>query len=205
MPHNTMQIASENDNERRGQMGQRAADPRLSGSRLLGSRVSGPLASRASFAVLLLSSISLAFGCEQLLGPNQAQCDQSVATFRQAISFGQFESASKWRDYSGKVCGDTPVVAAINRELLEAKKKAELEAIAAEKREREVAQTRINAAQKIWRKFDSGKAKERTAEALAATLKSAKRQSNGLSEEMVKQLNVYNAQQMKLRKAQLKP
>lgn len=166
--------------------------------------VNPPSAFRLILTCSAVGSLLLGLGCDQLFGPNQAQCDQSVATVRQAISFGQFESASQWRDYSWKVCGDTPIVAAIDRELVEAKQNAEKEKELAHDRARKLAQARINGAQKVWRAFDALKAKERTADRLAATLKSAERQAKGLTEELAKQLSQYNVKQMNSRKSKLK-
>jgi hypothetical protein len=149
--------------------------------------------------VLLLALVSA--GC-QLLGQDPARCDQSAATVRQAISFKDFESARKWRDYTWKVCDERAVVATLDKEILEGET-----ALAAENQAKahagQLAQQRINAAQAAWYAFDGSKPEAHTREALDATRQSAARLEAGLPPEFAQKIAAYNAAQYEKRLAAL--
>lgn len=151
-----------------------------------------------------VAAVATSSGCDGLLGRNQAQCDQSVATVRQAISFRQLESAEQWREYTWKICRDEELLATIDKELIAAREAVALEKLQAAKREREVAQARINAAQALWMAFDARKESERTTAQLTATRSSAIRQGKGLGPDLAKQLDSYNSAQFAKRQALLK-
>lgn len=140
-------------------------------------------------------------GC-QLLGQDPARCDQSAATVRQAISFKDFESARKWRDYTWKVCDERAIVATLDKEILDGETALDAEAKAA-KQAQELAQKRINAAQQAWYAFDGGKPAERTRETLDATRKSAKRLEEGLPAAYAAKIAAYNTAQYEKRLAAL--
>src|SRR5688572_5579710 len=140
-------------------------------------------------------------GC-QLLGQDPARCEQSAATVRQAISFKDFESARKWRDYTWKVCDERAVVATLDKEILEGETALDAETKAA-KQAQELAQKRINAAQQAWYAYDAGKSSEHTQEALDATRKSAKRLEEGLPPAYAEKIASYNAAQYEKRLAAL--
>lgn len=158
----------------------------------------GP-ASRWDRFVLLLALVSA--GC-QLLGQDPARCDQSAATVRQAISFKDFESARKWRDYTWKVCDERAVVATLDKEILEGET-----ALAAENqanaRAAQLAQQRINAAQAAWLAFDGSKPEAHTRDSLDATRQSAARLEQGLPGEFAQKIAAYNAAQYEKRLAAL--
>src|SRR5688572_26957320 len=140
-------------------------------------------------------------GC-QLLGQDPARCEQSAATVRQAVSFKDFESARKWRDYTWKVCDERAVVATLDKEILDgeaaldAETKAKAQAL-------QLAKQRINAAQAAWYAFDRTSAEEHTQEALDATRKSAKRLEEGLPPQLAEKIAAYNAAQYEKRLAAL--
>jgi hypothetical protein len=140
-------------------------------------------------------------GC-QLLGQDPARCEQSAATVRQAISFKDFESARKWRDYTWKVCDERAVVATLDKEILdgEAALAAENQAQA---RAAQLAQQRINAAQAAWLAFDGSKPDAHTRESLDATRQSAARLEEGLPAEFAQKIAAYNAVQYEKRLAAL--
>jgi len=143
----------------------------------------------------------LSVGC-QLLGQDPAQCEQSAATVRQAISFKDFESARKWRDYTWKVCDERGVVATLDKEILDGESALEVEA-KANANALQLAKQRINAAQSAWYAFDRAKAQEHTQEALEATRKSAKRLEDGLPPAFAEKIAAYNAAQYEKRLAAL--
>ena len=68
---------------------------------------------------------------------------------------------------------------------------------------KELAQSRINAAQKTWLEFDVAKPADRTRESLDATRKSAKRLETGLSPTYARKLEAYNLAQYEKRLAAL--
>jgi hypothetical protein len=156
-------------------------------------------ASRWDRLVPLLALMSA--GC-QLLGQDPARCDQSAATVRQAISFKDFESARKWRDYTWKVCDERAVVATLDKEILDGET-----ALAAEKQAKQqaaqLAQQRINAAQAAWFAFDASKPEAHTREALDATRQSAARLEQGLPAEFAQKIAAYNSAQYEKRLAAL--
>lgn len=156
-------------------------------------------ASRWDRLVPLLALVSA--GC-QLLGQDPARCEQSAATVRQAISFKDFESARKWRDYTWKVCDERAVVATLDKEILEGET-----ALAAENqtkaRTAQLAQQRINAAQAAWLAFDGTKPEAHTRESLDATRQSAARLEEGLPAEFAQKIAAYNAAQYEKRLAAL--
>ena len=142
-------------------------------------------------AVTLLFALAPALGC-QLLGQDPARCDQSVATVRQAVGFGDFASARKWRDYTWKVCDERAVVATLDKEIVDGEAAVAAAAKAAEEKVKQVAQARINAAQALWLKFDAAPAAERTKAGLEQTHKSAKRLEKGLPPAFLTKLRSYN-------------
>jgi hypothetical protein len=149
----------------------------------------------------LAALVFVTAGC-QLLGKDPALCEQSAATVRQAISFKDFESARKWRDYTWKACDERAVVATLDKEILdgEAALDAETKAHAAAQ---QLAKQRINAAQAAWYAFDRSKPEEHTPEALDATRKSAKRLEEGLPPAFAEKIAAYNAAQYEKRLAAL--
>ena len=152
-------------------------------------------------AVLLLAGALP--GCEQILGQDPARCDQSAATVRQAIELGDFEAARHWRDYTWKVCDERAVVATLDKEILDGEAALEAKAKASAQQAKELAQSRINAAQKTWLEFDAAKPADRTRETLDATRKSAKRLETGLSPTYASKLEAYNLAQYEKRLAAL--
>jgi len=162
--------------------------------------------SQMGSALLLCGSCFFATaitGCDALSGRSQAQCDQSIATLKQALTFHDFEAARKWRDYSWKVCGKGPQVEVLDEQILAAEKAAKQAQEEKEKREQKVAQARINAAQKSWREYDMLPAKQQTEETLARAERNARRQSEGLRPEFQAQLKAYNDAESKKRVASL--
>ena len=153
-------------------------------------------------AAALLLAVAVP-GCQQILGRDPARCDQSAATVRQAISLGDFEAARHWRDYTWKVCDERAVVATLDKEILDGEAALEAKAKASAQQAKELAQSRINAAQKTWLEFDAAKPEDRTRETLDATRKSAKRLENGLSSTYAAQLETYNLAQYEKRLAAL--
>jgi hypothetical protein len=155
--------------------------------------------SRWDRVVPLLALVSA--GC-QLLGQDPARCEQSAATVRQAISFKDFESARKWRDYTWKVCDERAVVATLDKEILDGET-----ALAAENqtkaRAAQLAQQRINAAQAAWLAFDGSKPEAHTRESLDATRQSAARLEDGLPAEFAQKIAAYNSAQYEKRLAAL--
>ncbi|HKO93922.1 MAG TPA: hypothetical protein VJU61_22365 [Polyangiaceae bacterium] len=152
-------------------------------------------------AALLLAGVLP--GCQQILGQDPARCDQSTATVRQAVQLGDFEAARQWRDYTWKVCDERAVVATLDKEILDGEAALEAKAKASAQQAKELAQSRINAAQKTWLEFDAAKAEDRTRETLDATRKSAKRLENGLSAAYASKLEAYNLAQYEKRLAAL--
>lgn len=156
-------------------------------------------ASRWDLVVPLLVLVSA--GC-QLLGQDPARCEQSAATVRQAISFKDFESARKWRDYTWKVCDERAVVATLDKEILDGET-----ALAAEEQTKarvaQLAQQRINAAQAAWLAFDGSKPEAHTRDSLDATRQSAARLEDGLPAEFAQKIAAYNAAQYEKRLAAL--
>lgn len=172
-----------------------------------------PVASRDLFSSALFSSALSAVtpgalllfcgltGC-QLFGQDPARCDQSAATVRQAIAFKDFESARRWRDYTWKVCDERAVVATLDKEILDGETALDAEAKTATQAQ-QLAQQRINAAQKAWYAYDAGKSSEHTQEVLDATRKSAKRLEEGLPPAHAEQIAAYNTAQYEKRLAAL--
>jgi hypothetical protein len=142
-------------------------------------------------------------GCQQLFGQDQARCDQSATTVRQAIAFKDFDSARKWRDYTWKVCDERAVVATLDKEITDGEAAVAAEAEAAKKKAEKLAQDRINAAQKVWRKFDEETAANRNLETLAAVRKSAKRLERNLPPPYAQKLTSYNDAEYQKRLAAL--
>jgi hypothetical protein len=151
----------------------------------------------ACLAALLLMSA----GC-QLLGQDAARCEQSAATVRQAITFKDFESARKWRDYTWKVCDERAVVATLDKEILDGEAALDAET-KANAQAQQLAQQRINAAQSAWQAFDRAAAEEHTQDSLDATRKSAKRLEEGLPPAFAEKIAAYNAAQYEKRLAAL--
>lgn len=144
-------------------------------------------------AVIIMMALGACLtGCDQLFGQDPARCEQSVATVRQAITFKDFALARKWRDYTWKVCDEKAVIATLDKELVDAEAAAAAEAEATAKQAAQLAQDRINAAQKLWRQFDAEPAANRTQKTLAATRKSAKRLESGLLPTYAQKLSAYN-------------
>jgi hypothetical protein len=131
----------------------------------------------------------------QLLGHDQARCDQSAATVRQAISLGDFESARSWRDYTWKVCDERGIVAKLDKEIVDGETALAAAQTAAKQAARTLAQTRINAAQADWRQFDAKSSAERTRNALEETRQSTKALSQGLTPDYAQKLDAYNSEQ----------
>lgn len=141
----------------------------------------------------------LVLGACQLLGHDQARCDQSVATVRQAITLGDFASARSWRDYTWKVCDERGIIATLDKEIVDGET-AQVAAQAASKQAaRELAQSRINAAQSAWRQFDAERPAERTRDKLEATRQSAKALAQGLTPDYAQKLDAYNSAQYEQR------
>lgn len=130
-------------------------------------------------------------GC-QLLGKDQGRCDQSVSTVRQAISLKDFQSARSWRDYTWKVCDERGIVATLDKEITDGEAALAAEVKANAEKAQKQAQTHINRAQALWRKFDAAEAPARTREALDATRKSAKRLEGGLTPAYSAKVRAYN-------------
>jgi len=149
--------------------------------------------------VPLLALVSA--GC-QLLGQDPARCEQSAATVRQAISFKDFESARKWRDYTWKVCDERAVVATLDKEILDGETALTAED-QANARAAQLAQQRINAAQAAWLAFDGSKPEAHTRESLDATRQSAARLVDGLPAEFAQKIAAYNSAQYEKRLAAL--
>lgn len=148
---------------------------------------------RPERAVIIVMALGACLAsCDQLFGQDPARCEQSVATVRQAITFKDFALARKWRDYTWKVCDEKAVIATLDKELLDAETAAAAEVEAAKKKAAQLAQERINAAQKLWRQFDAETAANRNQATLAATRKSAKRLESGLQPTYAQKLAAYN-------------
>ncbi len=165
------------------------------------TRAAGTPRCRTPFAALAAPVLLLAAtaGCG-LLGPSEAQCAQSAATVRQAVGFQDFESARKWRDYVWEVCADSTLITALDAEIVAAEQAARQQAeLEVKKRQKKVAQARINAAQKHWLAFDGRDESGRTQQALDAARAAAERQSEGLPAEYAAQLASYNAEQYRRR------
>lgn len=142
-------------------------------------------------------------GCDQIMGQDSARCEQSVATVRQAITFEDFELARKWRDYSWKVCDERAVIATLDKEILDAEAAAAAAAEAERKKLTQLAQDRINAAQKLWLKFDAESSANKNQKTLAAARKSAKRLERGLPPTYAGKLAAYNQAEYEKRLAAL--
>ena len=169
------------------------------GAQPASQRKPAALLSRWDRVVPLLALVSA--GC-QLLGQDPARCEQSAATVRQAISFKDFESARKWRDYTWKVCDERAVVATLDKEIQDGEA-----ALATENQTKahatQLAQQRINAAQAAWYAFDASKPEAHTREALDATRQSAARLEEGLPPTFAQKIAAYNAAQYEKRLAAL--
>jgi hypothetical protein len=126
------------------------------------------------------------------LGKDQARCDQSASTVRQAISLKDFQSARSWRDYTWKVCDERAIVATLDKEITDGEAALEAELKANAEKAQKQAQVHINRAQAIWRKFDEAEAPARNREALDAARKSAKRLEEGLTPAYSTKVRAYN-------------
>lgn len=164
---------------------------------------------KSSVARVTLTSLMLVVatsGCDQLEellgGSNQALCDQSVATVRQALGFEQFESAKEWRDYAWKACKERAVIATIDKEI-ESAIEAYNEAQKKKKAMGVEAKERVNAAQALWLEYDALASKKRDKEALDRARTSAERLAKGLDAEYAKLLRAYNRKEYQKRLAKL--
>ncbi len=137
------------------------------------------------------AAVALLPGC-QLLGKDQGRCDQSASTVRQAISLKDFQSARSWRDYTWKVCDERGIVATLDKEITDGEAALEAELKANAEKAKKQAQTQINRAQAVWRKFDEAEAAARNREALDAARKSAKRLEDGLTPAYSAKVRAYN-------------
>jgi hypothetical protein len=137
---------------------------------------------------------------EALTGQSQALCDQSVDTVRQAIGFGDFEAARKWRDYTWKACAERGVVATLDKELLAAEE-ARLAEQAKAKQGRAAAQKRINQANVLWQAFDRDPKRSGDAAALEEARASAERLARGLDSPYAEQVRAFNDAEHKKRLA----
>ncbi len=167
------------------------------------SRANGGSGVRGRNVAGLILAVGLISGCDQLFGQDPARCEQSVTTVRQAIGFKDFEAARKWRDYTWKVCDERAIVATLDKEIVDAETAMAAEAQASAEQAAKLAQTRINAAQALWREFDEAKPVDRNEQSLAATRKSAKRLGKGLLPEFSKKLDAYNDAEYQKRLAAL--
>jgi len=159
---------------------------------------------RPERAVIVVMALGACLAsCDQLFGQDPARCEQSVATVRQAITFKDFALARKWREYTWKVCDEKAVIATLDKELVDAETAAAAEAEATKKKAAELAQARINAAQKLWRQFDAETAANRNEKTLAVTRKSAKRLESGLLPTYAQKLAAYNEGEYQKRLAAL--
>jgi hypothetical protein len=144
----------------------------------------------------------LSHGC-QLLGKDQARCDQSASTVRQAISLKDFQAARAWRDYTWKVCDERGIVATLDKEITDAEAALAAEVKANAEKAQKQAQENINRAQAVWRKFDEAEPKARSREALDAARKSAKRLESGLTPAYSEKVRAYNDAEYQKRLATL--
>lgn len=160
-------------------------------------------AARACRAGLMLLSFgALISGCDKLRG-DSGQCEQSVNTVRQAVSFKDFESARKWREYTWKVCDERAIVATLDKEIVDAEAAALAETQAVAKQAKELAQQHVNSAQALWLKLDATEAAQRTRQALDDTRESAKRLERGLTPAYAQKLQAYNESEYQKRLAAL--
>lgn len=159
---------------------------------------------RPERAVIIVMALGACLAsCDQLFGQDPARCEQSAATVRQAITFKDFALARKWRDYTWKVCDEKAVIATLDKELVDAEAAVAAEAEASKKKAAQLAQERINAAQKLWRQFDAETKANQNQTTLAATRKSAKRLESGLLPTYAQKLAAYNAAEYEKRLAAL--
>jgi len=137
---------------------------------------------------------------------DQAKCDDALKTSRQALQdeFLDLDLARKWRDFAGKICGTGPALEALDKEIVD--REAALVKAADDKAQAEAAagKSSIDAAAKVWKKFDKLEDKEKTPAALKKLRAKAKKLVIGLAPAYAEQVTKYNEKEYKKREATLK-
>lgn len=152
--------------------------------------------------LVLLSFGASILSCDKLRG-DSSQCEQSVNTVRQAVSFKDFESARKWREYAWKVCAERAIVATLDKEIVDAEAAELAQTQASAKQAKALAQQHVNSAQALWLKLDATETAQRTRQALDDTRESAKRLERGLTPAYAQKLQAYNETEYQKRLAAL--
>ena len=144
-------------------------------------------------AVALTSLVSTA--CQK----DTQKCDEAIATARKAIEMKDFESARKWREHTWKMCGDRAMIDGLDKDILAAEAAQNQAIEEAQKKMAEAAQQQINAAQKLWLKYDEFEDKDKTEENLKKILERANKLGEPLDEAYKAQIEAYNKTQFKTR------
>lgn len=155
----------------------------------------------ASMAVVGLATL-LSVGCK-----DQEKCDDGLKTARQAMQdeFLDMDLARKWRDYAGKICGAGPELTALDKEIVDREAALTKAAEDRAKAEAEAGKKAIQAAGKLWKKFDALKDEEKTEAALKKVKSKTKKLQVGLTPAYGEQLQKYNDKEFAKRKGALKP
>ncbi len=137
---------------------------------------------------------------------DQAQCDEALQTARKALQddYLDFESARKWREHAGKICGAGPEIEALDKEIVS---KEEAVAKAAKERaekEAENGKKAMEVAGELWAKFGKLDDDKKTKKKLNSTRDKIKKMTKGLTEEYAKQVNKFNNAQYKKHKKDVK-
>jgi len=144
-------------------------------------------------AVALVSLASIA--CQK----DTQKCDEAVATARKAIEMKDFESARKWREHTWKTCGDRAMIDGLDKDIVAAEEAQNKAIEDAHKQMAEAAQQQINAAQKLWLKYDEFENKDKTEENLKKILERANKLGEPLDDGYKTQIEAYNKTQFKMR------
>jgi hypothetical protein len=173
---------------------------RLSLSGSLSRLSASAFLSRTLCGGMALAALSLG-GCK-----DQAKCDDALKTSRQAMQdeFLDMDLARKWRDFAGTTCGTGPALEALDKEILD--REAALAKAVEDKAKAEEAagKSAIEAANKLWKKFDKREDKEKTLAELKKVKSKAKKLLIGLSPAYAEQVKKHNDSAFKKREAALK-
>jgi hypothetical protein len=137
---------------------------------------------------------------------DQQKCDDGLKTARQAMQdeFLDMDLARKWRDYAGKVCGAGPAIEALDKEIVDREAAIAKATEDRAKAEADTGKKAMDAAAKIWKKFDKSEDKDKTAANLKKAKAKAKKLLIGLTPVYAEQVKKYNDKEYKKREAGLK-
>jgi hypothetical protein len=126
---------------------------------------------------------------------DKEKCDEAIRVTREALSKEQPDIARQWRDRAWKICNDSALTSALDKELTDRETEIAKRVADSAKQVADAAQQRLNQATSLWKAFDHEDEKLRTAERLDQFKTKAAQLTQGLPPEYAKQIEDYNESQ----------